>query len=53
MYMNETCIACMRQMQHNIVPADADPDLRAGFLSEIDEILATMPKDKNIPFELT
>ena len=50
MYMNETCIACMRQMQHNIVPADADPDLRAGFLSEIDEILATMPKDVASPW---
>lgn len=50
MRMNDTCVACMRQSQHNLAPKDSPIETRRAFFKEIDEILATMPTDVASPW---
>lgn len=50
MYLNETCIACTRQNQRRLVPADVTPELREAYFAEIDHILETAPKDVAAPW---
>lgn len=50
MHLNNTCVACMRQMQYEMVPSDAEPELKKAYFAEVDKILASAPKDVAAPW---